>query len=206
MLLVDSYTLAKHFVDGDLTKTQFMSLNASLARIEELKNSDNLLTKCVGLMRCSAGLLRYSIKCHIKTVWRAIKYSIFACAVLSLFTVYRVDLDDLKYMVDSGVEPGELVALVMEGSPEKLPADIRQAAEYLSTSPQWKRQHIRQFKTMWDSVADNKKPAIQKTTWFRTFHLLALIKEAERKKLARYSDNVAITNVKEIRSLVNALS
>lgn len=206
MLLVDSHTLARHFVDGDLTKTQFMSLNAALAEMEHFKQCRNFFRKFTGLLKCSGTVVRYSIKWRVKTLWRIIKYSLIACTVFSLFSVYRIGIDNLTDMAHDGVAVKEFFTLLVEGAPEPLPGNIRLAAEYLSDTPQWRRQHVKQFKTMWDGVAENKKPAIRETMWFRTFYVLALIEEAELKKLALSQQDGSMQNVRELRALVNALS
>lgn len=206
MLLVDANTLARHFVRGDLTKNEFVSLSSSLEKLEQIKRSDRFFRKCVGIIRCSGELLRYSIKLRAKVLWRFIKYSIISLLVLSLVVIYRVDFADLEYLANSDADMSQVVKLIINGSPEKLPDDIRRAAEILSADKKWQWQHVRQMKNLWADVGKQKKQAIRKTRWFQTFYLMALLKEAEYKKMAHNSVEGSLNNVTEIRALVGTLS
>lgn len=206
MLLVDSQTLARHFVKGELTRTEFVALSASLARIDEVKKSGNVLKRCAGLICYSGELLRYTIKWRVRTVWRLIKYSAGACIVLCLAVIYRVDMNDLNYLAHAGAGADQILRLIIEGSPDRLPGDIQSAAAYMTGCKEWKWQHISQFRAMWDEIDAREKQVMRKTRWFQTFYVIALLKEAERKKLALHTYNGTPGNLSEMRSLIGALS
>lgn len=206
MLLMDANTLARYFVRGDLTKNEFVSLSSSLEKLEQIKQSDRFFSRLVGIIRCSVELLRYSIKLRAKTTWRFIKYCIIACAFLLLTVIYRVDIVDIQYLANTDADMNQFLELVINGSPEKLPDDMRRAAEIMSTNKQWQWQHVRQLKNLWNDISEQKRLAIRKTHWFQAFYLMALLKEAEYKKLAHSSVEGSLNNVTEIRSLVSTLS
>ncbi|MGD8571933.1 MAG: hypothetical protein PVG89_05740 [Gammaproteobacteria bacterium] len=206
MLLVDSETLAKQYVKGYLSKARFVSLSESVAEIEAAKNSGNVFDKTIALFRCPGELWRYSIKWRAKRIWNLFKYSVLACLALLMAVFYRVDVADVRYVLDSGGGVQQIAALIIEGSPEALPDDVRQAAEYMAAATQWKGQHIRQFKAMWTGMQKQERQAIKKTHWFKTFYLIALLKDAEGKKAAMGSGDGAFRNASEIHSLVSQLS
>lgn len=206
MLLVDSETLARQYVKGDLSKARFVSLSESVAAIEAAKNSGKALDKVVALFRCPGELWRYSIKWRVKRIWNFFKYSMLACLALLLAVLYRVDITEIRYVVDSGGGALQVAELIIEGSPQALPDNVRQAAEYMTSTADWKWQHVRQFKTMWTGIEEQQRQAIRKTHWFKTFYLIALLKEAEGKKVAMDYGDDALRNASEMHSLVSQLS
>lgn len=206
MLLVDANTLARHFVRGDLTKNEFVSLSSSLEKLEEIKRSRRFFRKCVGIIQCSGQLLRFTIKLRAKALWRFVKYTTIISLILFLVLIYRVDIADLRYIVDSDASLNQFIKLIVNGSPEKLPDDIHRAAEFMTGNKQWQWQHVRQMKTLWGDVSKQERQAIRKTEWFQTFYLMALLKEVEYKKLAHNSVEGSLNNVTEIKSLIGTLS
>jgi hypothetical protein len=182
MLVLDAETIAKHYVKGSLTKEQFISLSASLALVERYAQSGNFVKKFISLFLCTKELRNYSIKCRIKFVWRIINYAWLALLALAAVVLWRVDSDDLRDMWQSDIDVFHLMDLVIAGTPEPLPEDMRMAVEYLSENYEWERLHVKQIRTQWAQLDAREQDVIRQTHWFREFSLMVMVKKVEEQK------------------------
>ncbi|WP_455222715.1 hypothetical protein [Kaarinaea lacus] len=205
MLVLDAETLAKHFVSGSLSKEQFATLSASLAQVEQDIKNRNFMVQVIKLFQCPRELRNYTIKWRMKSAWRLAKFVIYATILLASVTLWRVDSDDLKAMWDSGFDAVQFSKLVVEGTPEPLPDDMRMAVDYLSNHSSWERLHVKQIRTRWMELNENEKNTIKQTRWFREFALMVVIKKVEQQKRLRNGDIAVVKNLTELRELSDVL-
>ncbi|MCI0505932.1 MAG: hypothetical protein L0Z73_07440 [Gammaproteobacteria bacterium] len=207
MFVLDAETIAKHYVKGSLSKEQFVSLSASLALVERYAQSGNIVKKFISLFLCTKELRNYSIKCRIKSVWRIINYAWLALLALSAAVVWRVDMEDLRDMWQSEIDVVQLADLVIAGTPEPLPEDMRMAVEYLSENSEWERLHVKQIRTRWAQLDAREKDVIRQTHWYREFLLLVTIKKVEeQKRQTTKSGKRTVRYLAELHELSDLLS
>lgn len=206
MLVLDAETLAKHYVNGSLSKEQFATLSASLAQVEQDIRNRNLLMQFIKLFQCPRELRNYTIKWRVKSAWQFTKFIFFVVLVLVLVMLWRVDSGDLKNMWESGINARQLAELVIEGTPEPLPEDMRLAVDYLSSNPGWERLHVRQIKARWLELDAKEKSVIKQTHWFREFSLMVAVKKAEQQKRLRNGDIAVVRSLTELSELSDILA
>jgi hypothetical protein len=206
MLVLDAETIAKHYVKGSLSKEQFVSLSASLALVERYAQSGNFVKKFISLFLCTKELRNYSIKCRIKSVWRIINYAWLAVLALTAVVLWRVDSDDLRDMWRSRIDVSHFMDLVIAGTPDPLPEDMRMAVEYLSENFEWERLHVKQIRTQWAQLDAREKDLIRQTHWFREFSLMVMIKKVEQQKRHIDGGAGAVRYLAELHALSDSLS
>jgi len=206
MLVLDAETLAKHFISGSLSKEQFATLSASLAKVERDISNRNFLMQLVKLFQCPKELRNYTIKWRIKSALKIFKSGFYTMLLLALVTLWRVDTDDLFAMWDSGFDIAQFSKLVMEGKPEPLPKDMRAAIEYLSSHPAWERLHIKQIRTRWQEMDVKDKSDIRNTRWFREFELMVAVKKADQQIRLRGGDVNVVRSLTELRELSDVIA
>ncbi len=206
MLVLDAETLAKHYVKGSINRRQFVSLSASLAKIEQIAYSKNIISKIIRFIRCPKDLRNYSIRWRVKTAIRFMKLSLVAFCALSVAVIWRVGADELYEMWHTGFDAKYLAELVIKGNPGDLPGDVRSAMQFMSNSTQWERLHVKQFRKQWSQLEGHEKAIIQNTTWFHEFYLLAAIKEVEQQKRLANGEIESVADLQELHELVSVLS
>lgn len=206
MLVLDAETLAKHYVKGSLSRKQFVSLSASAAQVEQAVQSKRFFVQLIGFIRCPSDLRIYTVKWRIKTVWRFIKYTFLTLLMLSAIVFWRIDTEDLYSLWYSEFDVYQFAGLIIKGSPEPLPDDLRLATEYLANAALWERLHIKQYTKQWMQLDDQEKNMIRKNNWFQEFSLLASIKKVEHEKRVINGDISSIQDLKALDTLANSLS
>ncbi|WP_455208347.1 hypothetical protein [Kaarinaea lacus] len=206
MLVLDAETLAKHYVNGSMSKEQFALLSSSLALVEQDIRSRSFLMQCMTLFQCPKELRNYTLKWRIKSALRFIKYACFAVLAISIIALWRVDSGDLKELFESGFDVVQFTELLVAGAPEPLPDDIRSAMQYLSNAAVWERLHVRKIRSQWSELDDQEKSVIRKSHWFQEFSLLVAVKNIEQEKRIVNGDIGAVRYLRELRALVTALA
>lgn len=206
MLVLDAETLAKHYVKGSINRKQFVSLSASLAKIEHIAHTKNIVSRLIRFIRCPKDLRNYSIKWRVKSAVRFMKYSFLVFCVLSIAVIWRVGADELYEMWHTGFDTTYFAELIIEGNPADLPNDVRSAMQFMSNSTQWERLHVKQFRKQWSRLEGHEKAIIQNTTWFHEFYLLAAIREVEQQKRLANGEIESVVDLQELHELVSVLS
>ena len=181
--------LTNHFAQGKISKEEFASLYARIVSAEQQDvNAPNNSQRKV--LRLHPVTRRVLVKIRVFKFVARISTYMLMLAIISLsyiaFDYYKTN-GTLSTFNVSAVE-----RYFSQLTQQNLPADIKEAAEFLASESNWTEGHIYQFLEQWNNLAKTKRQELQNQDWFRSFTLALSLQIADQRALIKQGNKKAL--------------
>lgn len=181
--------LTNHFAQGKISKEEFASLYSRITNSEQQAHSSDVNPQ-------RKVLRLHPVTRRVLAQIRVFKFVAKISTYLLMLAMMSVIYIAFDYYKTNGTLSTFNVSAVeryfAQVTQQSLPADIKEAAEFLANESNWTERHIYQFLEKWQSLADSRQREFQGQDWFRSFNLALSLQIADQRALIKQGDKKAL--------------